>query len=284
MINIVILMIILYSNFVSTTEVENTTETEYHEKIAYGRYVYEPGAYPFYYSIQYPILSPTEGYVHVCSGALLGKRLMITAAHCLVNTSHIPLYRVLPNYRNTPLILPNDLVFKIEDYEIHPGANQGIFPFKDDIAIVRLDQDDPRPGVNLLKPIIPLHRCLPVKMMGYGYTESGDYPYRLKDATVFLLSDEECLDVLPYPIYIPISNICVSNSIGSAGCSGDSGGPLVLENPQNGKSYLYGVLTGGPDPCRQSDMTTYVNVLVYLYWIDAAMLRLSRDELRSDSD
>ncbi|XP_015786585.1 chymotrypsin-2-like [Tetranychus urticae] len=280
MINSVILMMFLYSNFVST---EFEESTEYYEKIAWGQYVYEEGAYPFYLSIQKPLGgNPKYGYYHSCGGSLIEPRIMLTAAHCLMNESQIPLMRILPNYRNTPLILPGDLVFKIEAYEKHP--HYGTIPWsnaKDDIAVVLLDKPDPRPGAIILRPFLPLHICFPVKMMGFGFTESGDLPYRLREATVLRLDDEDCLDEMPWN-YAPGYSLCVSNGVGSAGCQGDSGGPLIWENPQNNRTFIYGVLAIGRWDCRFAPFTIFVDVLSYNDWIDIAIFRLTiLDELRS---
>ncbi|XP_015790388.1 chymotrypsin-1-like [Tetranychus urticae] len=279
----IILMLFLYSNFVST---EFEESTEYYEKIAWGRYVYEEGAYPFYLSIQEPVGGdPKYGYYHSCGGALIEPRIMLTAAHCLMNESDIPLMRVLPNYRNTPLILPRDLVFKIEAYEKHPHFDS--VPWltaKDDIAVVLLDKPDPRPGAIIFRPVLPLHICFPVKIMGYGYTESGDPPYRLKETTVFRLDDEDCLDEAPW-LYAPGYSLCVTNAIGSSVCRGDSGGPLIWENPKTNKTFIYGVAVIGFSPCKDTPFSIFVDVLAYNDWIDIAIFRLTiHDELRSGYD
>ncbi|XP_025017700.1 chymotrypsin-1-like [Tetranychus urticae] len=280
MINSAILMMFLYSNFVST---EFEESTEYYERIAWGRYVYEEGAYPFFLSIQIPRGgNPRNGYHHNCGGSLIEPRIMLTAAHCLMNDTLIPLIRILPNYRNTPLILPRDLVFKIEAYEKHP--HYGSVPWltaKDDIAVVLLDKPHPQPGAIIFRPVLPLHICFPVKMMGYGATESGDPPYRLREATVFRLDDEDCLDEAPWR-FVPGYSLCVINGVGSAGCLGDSGGPLIWENPKTNKTFIYGVVSIVFLHCADAPLTIFVDVLAYNDWIDIAVFRLSlHDELRS---
>lgn len=58
--------------------------------------------------------------------------------------------------------------------------------------------------------------------------------------------------------------ICTKNSIGKGTCNGDSGGPLTTEI--NGEYQLIGISSWGIG-CRNGYPDIYMNVFVYLQWI-----------------
>ncbi|XP_015786575.1 chymotrypsin-2-like [Tetranychus urticae] len=280
MINSEILMIILFLNYVSSTDIDN--QTEFQERIVWGQYVYTAGAYPYYMSLLLPDREDQNKYIANCGGSLVESRMVVTAAHCLMNPSANKLYRIFPNYRNTPFIEKNDLFFKISRYVVHPDFDFKVQPFSaHDIAVILMDQ--PYPGVTLTIPAKSPAICTETKLMGFGIDEYSGDPDRMKEATVLTLTDRECSMLLSKYEYSPGNNFCTINIQGSAGCVGDSGGPLVWENPKNNKTYLFGVVSAGRGhPCHRNPETIFVDVSKHKDFLSSAIYQLKRDELRSD--
>ncbi|XP_015784553.1 kallikrein-6-like [Tetranychus urticae] len=263
-----VLVMILYSNLVSSTDIEDSTEQ--YERVAFGKPVTESGKYPYFVSIQSEDPNSTTGYKHRCGGALIERQIMVTAAHCLSRTQLIPKMRILPNYRNTPFIHPNDLTFKIKYRTIHPGHNfTAPVHIKHDIAVVLLDKPDPRPNATIRLPITRSPIAQRLTLIGFGITESGDDPDVLQSATVYYRTDQECQADDKTGHYNPGFNFCTANPDGSVGCTGDSGGPLILTI--NNTDYIQGVLSSSYRPCGSNDKTNFVNVFTHLDFIHQAI-------------
>uniref|UniRef100_T1KHF0 Peptidase S1 domain-containing protein n=1 Tax=Tetranychus urticae TaxID=32264 RepID=T1KHF0_TETUR len=274
-----VLMMILYTKLISSTDIEDSSEQQ--EKIAKGIPA-EPGKYPYYVSIQWEV--PFTGYMLGCGGALIARQFVLTAAHCLKSSQvryHVlyavdhtdrvlsnTLYffsvdlvtgaRILPNYRNTPFIHNNDLTFKIKSYMVHPGFNfTGPVNIKQDIAVILLDQPDPRPNATIRLPITLNPLGQPVTLIGFGAMETGQFPDILYSANLFTLTDQVCLASNQPGAYHPGFNLCTSNANGSVSCSGDSGGPLIWT--ENDISYIQGVVSASYPPCGSQHITNYAS-------------------------
>ncbi|XP_015784035.1 chymotrypsin-2-like [Tetranychus urticae] len=266
-----ILVMVLYSNLVSSTDIEDSTEQ--YERVAKGSPVPE-GAYPFFVSIQKPDPNSTTGYTHRCGGSLISAQFVVTAAHCLVDTEHVREYRVLPNYRNTPFIHPTDRTFKIPYHVIHPGYNlTGPKNIKHDIAVLLLDQPDPRPNAIIRLPFVEIPLQEPVTLIGFGKIETQAYPGALRSAVLFRKSDQECVAENKGIHYFPVFNLCTSNVNGSGSCFGDSGGPLFLT--VDNIHYIQGVVASSYPPCGSYHITNFASVFGHMDFIHQAISYLN---------
>lgn len=146
-----------------------------------------------------------------------------------------------------------------------------------------MDQPDPRHRATIRLPItetVPL--CEPVTLIGFGLIETGVLPDELRSAVLFRLTDEMCNHYNFPGDFTPVLDLCTANAIGSGICNGDSGGPLIRKLGNN--SYLQGVATNSADECGIDPITNFVNVPQYLTFINAAMVLLTRDELKSNQN
>lgn len=106
--------------------------------------------------------------------------------------------------------------------------------------------------------------------IGEDESEPGDsfgQPWRLRQTTLPLVSDDQCHD-----IYLEGAGFTIQETMqcaggdGHTGCNGDSGGPLVCQL-EDGHWYQAGIVSFGPSPCDASIPGVYTRVAGYVKWI-----------------
>lgn len=171
-----------------------------------------------------------------CGGALIGKRWVISAAHCVFSTpvSQMRVRLGEWNVREQSETLPHE-DFEIERKEVHPKYKAATF--QNDIALVRLNKD-----VQYKEHIIPV--CLPLRkenfvdssavVIGWGRTAHGQVatPSKLQEVQVTVIETKICQDWFKSnnrkeTIYEEEFLCAGRESGGKDSCQGDSGGPLV---------------------------------------------------------
>ena len=212
-------------------------------------------------------------YYTYCTGTLIREDAVLTAAHCVSDSSDFSFSSF--NYYQQIQVLtginadnpsPSD-IYDIADIHLHPDYTPEKPEY--DIAIVFLDTPVLESKAKPLpifqdKTRLPIlaHNTQRIEFAGYGITEDGSDGKR-KKAEGFInnycahKSDNSCGITTPLGerYIIPPGSMFHDIEKGGA-CLGDSGGPVLIE--ENGALSVIGVVAYGDAACASYAITTAV--------------------------
>lgn len=208
-----------------------------------------------------------------CTGTLIGPRLVLTAAHCLLNSVSNDFEILFPAaLSETRLVVAQKYHSEFRRATSRDG-DIGRNDYKHDIALMLLDEQAPEAAVvaALPKHAFTVDKDVVLRAYGYGRTSmanQGDGV--LLTALVNGKIDGDRPD-----------RISIDQAQGGGLCNGDSGGPLFAY--ENEKALLVGVASGADrwqtkngvlqgDICRYFGVATQVGS--YLDWIARTSIEL----------
>ncbi|XP_055375829.1 lectizyme-like [Condylostylus longicornis] len=184
---------------------------------------------------------------HGCSGSIITKNVILTAAHCLKSNNLTDIYAIRrvkfyirhENFTTWNYSGPNDiaLLFLEKSFELN-----------EKISIIKLSNTNEQ---NSLGSMATLYGWGSKKINTNGIRK--DRTNILQMITTNLLTYEKCHKLLPNNKRLHSTNICTGNfNQPSIACFGDSGGPLVQEsNDLNGNKFIIqiGIVSWGYRIC-----------------------------------
>ncbi|KAM4706681.1 atrial natriuretic peptide-converting enzyme [Discoglossus pictus] len=222
-----------------------------------------PGRWPWQCSLQ------SEPSGHICGCVLIGKKWVLTVAHCFEGRENAAVWKVVFGINN--LDHPSDFMQtrQVKTIILHPRYNRAVVDY--DISIVELDMEIIE--TSYVRPV-----CLPSKgqlvepdtycyITGWGHM-GNKMPFKLQEGEVRIISLERCQSYFDMKT-ITSRMLCAGYESGTIdSCMGDSGGPLVCEQPA-GQWTLYGLTSWG-SVCFSKILGpgVYSNVSHFVEWIE----------------
>ncbi|XP_011499751.1 PREDICTED: trypsin-like [Ceratosolen solmsi marchali] len=203
---------------------------------------------------------------HICGGAIIGRKWILTAAHCAIDNNIV----VKAGKYNIKESEVTEQTRRVENMFVHEFYSGPVKPY--DIALLELAS--PLRFNEYVREIeLPSEGSEPSEsavLSGWGSisrTKKRILPSYLQTARMPLIDLQQCRRMLTVvdpnsPFELSADNICTGPGRGLlSSCNGDSGGPLIANN------QVIGITSWGTVPCSGCTPSVYTKVSSYINWI-----------------
>lgn len=218
-------------------------------------------------------------YTFLCGGALINKKFVITAAHCL--EKDIEIVRLGETAITCASSKCDDpKVQQVPVRKSHKHSEFSKITGFADIALLELRHpvkfsDWVRPLCLIDNELVKLYEKVIAAGFGMENYITRERPDGLKELVLEIIPGSECKLRFPKSDFSSKNYICAGGKKGEDTCNGDSGGPLMqVHNFDRGpRMYLVGIISFGSVKCGVGVPGIFTSIHFHWDWIMRIVLK-----------
>ncbi|XP_058060354.1 chymotrypsin-like protease CTRL-1 [Anopheles bellator] len=210
---------------------------------------------------------------HFCSGSILNRRWILTAAHCDGNYTPEGWIEIVAGVNNIATEETGAQRRNVSRFVAHERYSSATL--RNDIAVIRLSKPlhfgTTIGTIRLANNDTVIDHTAVAKFAGWGSiskTWDDIFPDELRRVDLPLRTMNDCEKMRPS---VDNSVICAGGYRNVSGCTADSGGPLTIT--VGDRAAQIGLLSYGEKPCRATMPVVFTSVPHFYAWIQSKIAK-----------